>query len=154
MELTIKNIGIEDYVHHQPLYSKNVRGNFEFFVEPHILEKGKTVQINFFRNEQDIKSLMEDWKDSGDLKESKAHISGEYGTLRLYINEENIMINNTGQADIKVIEYNYSPKRATKIEKGKVAIMIEIEFGAETDNVKIKSDLKRLIEEEKVWKKS
>jgi hypothetical protein len=150
MELTIKNIGIEDYVNHQTLYSKNIRGNFSFNVEPHILERGKTVQINFFRNEQDIKHLMEDWKDSGDLKETKFHVSGNYGTLRLYINEENIMINNTGQADIKVIEYNYSPKKATKIEKGKVAVLIEIEFGLETDNERIKSDLKRLIQEDKI----
>jgi hypothetical protein len=108
MELTIKNIVLEDYVHHQPLYSKNIRGNFNFLVEPHILDRGKIVQINFFRNEQDIKSLMEDWKDNGDLKETKLNISDHPGILRLYINEGNIMINNTGHADIKVIEYNYS----------------------------------------------
>ena len=149
MELTIKNIVLEDYVHHQPLYSKNIRGNFNFLVEPHILDRGKIVQINFFRNEQDIKSLMEDWKDNGDLKETKLNISDHPGILRLYINESNIMINNTGHADIKVIEYNYSPKKASKIEKGKVAVMIEINFGIETDNEKIKPDLKRLVEEEK-----
>lgn len=148
MELTIKNIGIEDYVRHQPLYSKNIRGNFEFFIEPHILENNTMVQINFFRNEEDIINLMEDWKDSGDLRVTKFHVNDEFGALRLYINDDNIMINNNGQVDIKVIEYNYNPKKPTKIPKGKVAIMIEMQFSKETDNGKLKSDLKKLIEEE------
>lgn len=60
MELNIKNIALEDYTKRKLLYSKNIRGNFDFIIEPHILDKGKIVQINFFRNEQDIKSLLED----------------------------------------------------------------------------------------------
>lgn len=68
--------------------------------------------------------------------------------MRLYINDDNVMINNGGQVNINVIEYNYSPKKQTKIEKGKVAIMIEIQFMAEVENVKLKPDLKKLVEED------
>lgn len=148
MDLVIKNVGIEDYAHHQSLYSKIIRGNFRFNIETHILDKGKNLQIYFFRDEDDIQSLIEDWKESGDLRENRTTISGDFGILRLYINEENIMINNTGFVDINVIEYNYNPTKAPKISKGKVAILIEINFSSETDNVKLKSDLKRLAEEE------
>lgn len=148
MELNIKNIALEDYTKRKLLYSKNIRGNFDFIIEPHILDKGKIVQINFFRNEQDIKSLLEDWHDSGDLRITKTHINEDCGALRLYINDDNVMINNGGQVNINVIEYNYSPKKQTKIEKGKVAIMIEIQFMAEVENVKLKPDLKKLVEED------
>ena len=66
------------------------------------------------------------------------------GVLRLFINDDKFMINNTVDSHIVVRELNFNPKDFSiqDFEKGKVYIEIEITFQTETDNAKIKKELK------------
>lgn len=148
MVLELKSIVIEDFARRTDIFSKNIRGNFNFTVETHVLDNNKNIQLYFFRDEQDIKSLIEDWKNLDEIKESKATIHGDYKLIRIKINDKELMFDNQGLLEIQVREYNYNPAIEKDIKKGKVAVLIDIKFSEENNNLKIKSDIKRLFEEE------
>ena len=48
MGLVCNKIMLEDYLEKETIYSKLIRGNLEFYIEPHHLDGGKHLQLLFY----------------------------------------------------------------------------------------------------------
>jgi len=147
--MIIKKLKIEDWSHKKELYSKEIRGGFSFYIEPHILDKGKEIRIHLFRKEEegDIKDLAKDWADNGELNRQSFERKDTFGILKLSFGDKEILINNDGEAKISVKEYNYAPAKEKKVKKGKVAIAIVFELSQDFGNNNIRSDIKKILED-------
>lgn len=150
MGLILKKVAIEDYIEKDILFSKQVRGNLDFYIETHHLEGGKHLQLFFYRNHPRIKEFIAANDKKNHLTIQNSHVISNVGQMKLIINDElNFMVTSNPEVDIKVTEYNFNQQLAD-FDKGKVAILIDITFDKETDNTKLVSDLKALnkVEEE------
>lgn len=150
MGLILKKVAIEDYIEKDILFSKQVRGNLDFYIETHHLEGGKHLQLFFYRNHPRIKEFIAANDKKNHLTIQNSHVISNVGQMKLIINDElNFMVTSNPEVDIKVTEYNFNQQLAD-FDKGKVAILIDITFDKETDNTKLISDLKALnkVEEE------
>lgn len=150
MGLILKKVAIEDYIEKDILFSKQIRGNLDFYIETHHLDGGKHLQLYFYRNHPRIKEFIAANDKKNHLTTQKGRTVSNAGQMRLLINDDqNFMIASNPGIEIKVIEYNYNQQLAD-FDKGKVAIFIDIYFEKETDNAKLLSDLKSLnkVEEE------
>lgn len=150
MGLILKKVAIEDYIEKDILFSKQVRGNLDFYIETHHLEGGKHLQLFFYRNHPRIKEFIAANDKKNHLTIQNSHVISNVGQMKLTINDElNFMVTSNPEVDIKVTEYNFNQQLAD-FDKGKVAILIDITFDKETDNTKLISDLKALnkVEEE------
>ena len=58
MGLILKKVAIEDYIEKDILFSKQVRGNLDFYIETHHLEGGKHLQLFFYRNHPRVKEFI------------------------------------------------------------------------------------------------
>ena len=146
MGVIIKKLELQDYATRTFLYSKEIKGRFNFTEDVHITDKGKEIEVSLFRDIDDIQSLIRDWQDSEELNTSVIRNSGNYGALKLYINDIGSMINNIGNVNIQIKEYNYNPRREKNIPGGKVGIIITLNLENEFDNTKLKADLKKICE--------
>ncbi len=149
MGLILKKVAIEDYIEKDTLFSKQVRGNLDFYIETHHLEGGKHLQIFFYRNHPRIKEFIAANDKKNHLTIQNSHTVSNVGQMRLLINDSQFMMASNPEVDIKVVEYNFNQQLAD-FDKGKVAILIDIVFSKETDNAKLISELKALnkVEEE------
>ena len=144
MGLILKKVAIEDYIEKDILFSKQVRGNLDFYIETHHLEGGKHLQLFFYRNHPRIKEFIAANDKKNHLTIQNSHVISNVGQMKLTINDElNFMITSNPEVDIKVTEYNFNQQLAD-FDKGKVAILIDITFDKETDNTKLISELKAL----------
>ena len=141
MGLILKKVAIEDYIEKDTLFSKQVRGNLDFYIETHHLDGGKHLQLYFYRNHPRIKEFIAANEKKNHLTTQNSRTVSNAGQMRLLINDENFMIASNPGIEIKVTEYNYNQQLAD-FDKGKVAIFIDIFFEHETDNNKLLSDLK------------
>lgn len=143
MGLILKKVAIEDYIEKGILFSKQVRGNLDFYIETHHLEGGKHLQLFFYRNHPRIKEFIAANDKKNHLTIQNSHTVSNVGQIRLLINDSQFMIASNPDVDIKVVEYNFNQQLAD-FDKGKVAILIDIAFSKETDNTKLISELKAL----------
>ena len=125
------------------LFSKQIRGNLDFYIETHHLEGGKHLQLFFYRNHPRIKEFIAANDKKNHLTIQNSHTVSNVGQIRLLINDSQFMIASNPEVDIKVVEYNFNQQLAD-FDKGKVAILIDIVFSKETDNTKLISELKAL----------
>lgn len=144
MGFILNKITLENFKEHSDIYSKNIRGNLEFTIETHALDNGKNLQLFFYRNHPKIKEFIEKAQDKGYITTQKNVIHLDDTVLRLYINDLDFMINSSGAITIEILEYNFNSKEITlsDFEKGKVAILMNLYFEYETDNSKLKKELK------------
>ena len=149
MGLILKKVAIEDYIEKDTLFSKQVRGNLDFYIETHHLEGGKHLQIFFYRNHPRIKEFIAANDKKNHLTIQNSHTVSNVGQMRLLINDNQFMMASNPEVDIKIVEYNFNQQLAD-FDKGKVAILIDIVFSKETDNAKLISELKAFnkVEEE------
>ena len=147
MGLIVKQIKLEDYVKKNILYSKLIRGNLNFFIETHHLDKGKHLQIFLYRTHPRIKDFIEGDKKKHYLTQQINEIQADCNEIRLYINDNTFMLNGAGPVSIKITEYNFN-KQLADFDKGKVAVLIDMVFNDEADNSKTLSDLKVLNQED------
>lgn len=143
MGLILKKVAIEDYIEKDILFSKQVRGNLDFYIETHHLEGGKHLQLFFYRNHPRIKEFIAANDKKNHLTIQNSHTVSNVGQMRLLINDSQFMVASNPEVDIKVVEYNFNQQLAD-FDKGKVAILIDIVFSKETDNTKLISELKAL----------
>lgn len=143
MGLILKKVAIEDYIEKDILFSKQVRGNLDFYIETHHLEGGKHLQLFFYRNHPRIKEFIAANEKKNHLTTQNSHTVSNVGQIRLLINDSQFMIASNPEVDIRVVEYNFNQQLAD-FDKGKVAILIDIVFSKETDNTKLISELKAL----------
>ena len=143
MGLVLKKVAIEDYIEKDILFSKQVRGNLDFYIETHHLEGGKHLQLFFYRNHPRIKEFIAANDKKNHLTIQNSHTVSNVGQMRLLINDSQFMVASNPEVDIKVVEYNFNQQLAD-FDKGKVAILIDIIFSKETDNTKLISELKAL----------
>mgnify|MGYP003456571526 FL=1 len=143
MGLILKKVAIEDYIEKDILFSKQVRGNLDFYIETHHLEGGKHLQLFFYRNHPRIKEFIAANDKKNHLTIQNSHTVSNVGQMRLLINDSQFMVASNPEVDIKVVEYNFNQQLAD-FDKGKVAIIIDIVFSKETDNTKLISELKAL----------
>ena len=143
MGLILKKVAIEDYIEKDILFSKQVRGNLDFYIETHHLEGGKHLQLFFYRNHPRIKEFIAANDKKNHLTIQNSHTVSNVGQIRLLINDSQFMVASNPEVDIKVVEYNFNQQLAD-FDKGKVAILIDIIFSKETDNTKLISELKAL----------
>lgn len=143
MGLILKKVAIEDYIEKDILFSKQVRGNLDFYIETHHLEGGKHLQLFFYRNHPRIKEFIAANDKKNHLTIQNSHTVSNVGQMRLLINDSQFMVASNPEVDIKVVEYNFNQQLAD-FDKGKVAILIDIVFSKETDNAKLISELKAL----------
>ena len=143
MGLILKKVAIEDYIEKDILFSKQVRGNLDFYIETHHLEGGKHLQLFFYRNHPRIKEFIAANDKKNHLTIQNSHTVSNVGQIRLLINDSQFMMASNPEVDIKVVEYNFNQQLAD-FDKGKVAILIDIIFSKETDNTKLISELKAL----------
>jgi hypothetical protein len=141
--LILKKVAIEDYIEKDILFSKQVRGNLDFYIETHHLEGGKHLQLFFYRNHPRIKEFIAANDKKNHLTIQNSHTVSNVGQIRLLINDSQFMMASNPEVDIKVVEYNFNQQLAD-FDKGKVAILIDIVFSKETDNTKLISELKAL----------
>jgi hypothetical protein len=141
--LILKKVAIEDYIEKDILFSKQVRGNLDFYIETHHLEGGKHLQLFFYRNHPRIKEFIAANDKKNHLTIQNSHTVSNVGQMRLLINDSQFMMASNPEVDIKVVEYNFNQQLAD-FDKGKVAILIDIVFSKETDNTKLISELKAL----------
>ena len=142
--MVLKNIRLENLLSQEILYTKQVRGNLDFTIESHLLDNNTRLQIILKRNHPRIDDLLEKAKEKGLLTFQTQEANSGNGVLRLFINDDKFMINNTIDSHVVVRELNFNPKDFSiqDFEKGKVYIEIEITFQTETDNAKFKKELK------------
>ena len=144
MGLTLKKVSIEDYIEKNVLFSKQVRGGLNFYIETHHLEGGKHLQLFFYRNHPRIKEFIAANDKKNHLTIQNSHIVSNVAQMKLSINDtQHFMITSSPDVEIKVVEYNFNQQLAD-FDKGKVAILIDITFAKETDNTKLISELKAL----------
>jgi hypothetical protein len=141
--LILKKVAIEDYIEKDILFSKQVRGNLDFYIETHHLEGGKHLQLFFYRNHPRIKEFIAANDKKNHLTIQNSHTVSNVGQMRLLINDSQFMMASNPEVDIKVVEYNFNQQLAD-FDKGKVAILIDIVFSKETDNTKLIGELKAL----------
>ena len=147
MGLVVKKKAIEDYLEKTNLYSKQIRGNLEFYIETHHLEGGKHLQLFLYRNHPRVKEFIAANDIKNHLTIQKSHLVAPTAQMKLYVNDEAFMIASNPDIEIDVVEYNFNQQLAD-FDKGKVAILIDITFAKETDNTKLVSELKALNTEE------
>ena len=144
MGLILKKVAIEDYIEKDILFSKQIRGNLDFYIETHHLEGGKHLQLFFYRNHPRVKEFIAANEKKNHLTIQNSHTISNVRQMRLLINDDqNFMIASNPEVDIKITEYNFNQQLAD-FDKGKVAILIDITFNKETDNTKLISELKLL----------
>lgn len=144
MGLVLKKVAIEDYQTKDVLFSKLVRGNLNFTIETHHLEGGKHLQIFLYRNHPRVKEFIAANEQKNHLTIQSSHTVSSASQMKLIINDSvNFMMNSSPDVEIKITEYNCN-QQFKDFDKGKVAILIDITFGKETDNSKLISELKTL----------
>ena len=144
MGLILKKVAIEDYIKKDILFSKQIRGNLNFYIETHHLEGGKHLQLFFYRNHPRIKEFIAANDKQNHLTTQNSRTVSNVGQMKLLINDnQSFMISSNPEVEIKVVEYNFNQQLAD-FGKGKVAILIDIVFSKETDNIKLISELKAL----------
>lgn len=153
MGRVLSQLRIENYHTKELIYSKLVRGGLSFIVELHELDKGRKFQIYLYRDHPRIKEFLAAGIEKELFTTQPSECKLNAGTIRLGINDTNFMLNTNGDTEIKIQEYNFSSKKYNfqDFAKGKVAILIELALGGETDNSKVKSELKSYFTEEQKW---
>lgn len=144
MGLVCNKIILEDYIEKETIYSKLIRGNLEFYIEPHHLDGGKHLQLLFYRNHPRIKDFIEYDKIKHHLTQQKSTIKSDAKQIKLSINDLSFMINTSPAFTLTITEYNFN-QNLSDFAKGKVAILIDIVFAGEIDNGKVISELKHAI---------
>lgn len=148
MGLIVKKIGIVDFPKKIELYSKNIRGNLQFFIETHHLNKGKNIQILLYRDHPEVKRFIEFDKIKHYLTQQNKKLITDNNELQFFINDKYYMITGPGPIIINILEYNFN-KQLNDFDKGKVAILINIDFTGEIDNTKVLTEIRDLNKEEK-----
>ena len=148
--MVLKKITIENFLTQEVIFTKTIRGGFNYIVEPHQLEGGTTLQINLFRDHPQIHKFIEKALEKKGLNEQHTKVRTGSGVIRLTFNDDKkLMINTANTTTINITEYNFNPKGFTikDFEKGKIAILIDFTFDKETDNLKTKQHIKELFME-------
>lgn len=140
----LNKISLENFLAQEVLYSKLVRGNLPFKVEVHTLDNGKKLQIYFYRDHDQIDDFIRAGYAKEVLNDQNFKTEVDTGVFRLIINEEKFMINGGGKATIKVRDINFTKKgiEIKDFPKGKIAILIDIDFEKDIDNSKFKKEMK------------
>ena len=134
-------MAIEDYIEKDILFSKQIRGNLDFYIETHHLEGGKHLQIFLYRNHPRIKEFIAIKDKKNHLTEQISNIIADANQMKLTINDNVFMIASGPGLKINITEYNFNQALAD-FAKGKVAILIDITFDTEVDNNKLITELR------------
>lgn len=118
-----------------------IRGQLPFNLKCHYLNNGKTVQIYLYRDHPDIEKFMSLNEEHHFLTEQSFEDTIETELLKFIINKESFMFVQKGPAVINVLEYNFNRDLAD-FPKGKVAVLIDIDFLQENDNKKVINEIR------------
>lgn len=146
----LKKMSIENFLQQEVLYSKLIRGDLSFVADIHLTENGKRFIINITRDVEKFKEFMEVARAKDMVRTQQTRIESGKGVLRLNFNDKKFMLNGGENATIIIREENFNPKDISVVDfpKGKASISIEIVFEEETDNAKVKKELKDYFTEE------
>lgn len=149
MGIIVKKISIEDYQNKEVVFSKLIRGGLKFELESHITDGGKHVQIILKRSHDRFEEFLEKAKSLNFISNQNNNIETNTTVLRFGINDEYVMIDGGGNTTIQITEENFNEKsiNISDFAKGKVRVVIDINFENPTSNTKLKSELKKLMEE-------
>lgn len=150
--MVLKKVVLDNMLTQEVIFSKLVRGNLDFTIEAHTIEGGRKLQIYLYRNHPRTKELIEVAQAKGMITTQNTNTTTLPGVLRLFLNDEKFMINYVDITTISVKEYNFNPGdiQVEGFPKGKVGIEIELDFGDEVDNAKVKKELKDFNQEETI----
>lgn len=148
--MVLNKLSLENFMTQETLYTKSIRGNLDFKAELHMLDGGKTLQLYLYRNHDRILDFIQTAENKGMIGKQHSKIEAEPGVLRLTLNDNKFMINNSGKTLIDIQELNFNPKEISLVdfEKGKVAVLINFTFEGEVDNSKFKKEVKDYFMEE------
>jgi D-mannonate dehydratase len=151
MEFILNKLSIQNFQTGDNIYSKQIRNKLGFNIETHHLNNGKTLQVFFYRNHPRIKEIIEKfgWEHVGLSSKSSQKVKVGSGTYKLIINDKDFMIHTDGDMEIEVEEYNFYSKKQQFVDfkQGKLAVLFTFNLEKEFDNSKIKTELKKFMEE-------
>ncbi len=148
--MVLKKVMLDNMLTQEVVFSKLIRGNLDFTIETHTIEGGRKLQIYLYRNHPRTKELIEVAHAKGMITTQYLSTTTPPGVLRLFLNDEKFMINYVDTTIVNIKEYNFNPGdiQVEGFPKGKAAIEIELDFGSEVDNAKVKKELKDFNQEE------
>lgn len=141
--MVIKKISIEDYLEKTVLYSKQIRGGLEFYIETHNLDNGAHAQIYIYRKHERIKDFIAIRDKADNFTEQKSKFKTEAQQLKFLINDQSYIFNCSGETEATVLEINYN-QDLKDLTKGKCAILIDLYLTNEMENSKMLNELKAL----------
>ncbi len=144
MGFVLKKIALEDFLTKTTLYSKQIRGNLDFTLKTRTIEKGHRLELQFTRDHDNMEPFLNKAAEVGFLTTQQEKRTIESAVLRLWVNDKDFMITSNGPFTMTVEEQNFNPKEIEIIDfpKGKVSIKITLDFEIESDNTKLKKELK------------
>ena len=138
--MVIKKISIEDYIEKTVLYSKQIRGQLQFYVETQQSEAGKKVQIHIYRNHPRIKEFIAVRDRADNFSEQKSKFKTTASQLKINVNDSAYIFNCNGETTVNIVEINYN-QQLQDLDKGKCAILIDFTLSGEMENSKMLSDI-------------
>lgn len=138
--MVIKKISIEDYIEKTVLYSKQIRGQLQFYVETQQSEAGKKVQIHIYRNHPRIKEFIAVRDRADNFSEQKSKFKTMTSQLKINVNDSAYIFNCNGETTVNIVEVNYN-QQLQDLDKGKCAILIDFTLSGEMENSKMLSDI-------------
>ena len=144
--MVLKKIGLENYSERTDVYSKLIRGGFDFVLETHQLQGGQKLQLYFYRNHPRVQEFVEANDKHQRLTTQRTKLTNLH-QLRLKLNDLDFMMAGVEDTQVEITEYNLS-EGLQDFPRGKAAILIDIHFPHEMDNTKLISELKNYFTEE------
>ena len=138
--MVIKKISIEDYIEKTVLYSKQIRGQLQFYVETQQTEAGKRVQIHIYRNHPRIKEFIAVRDRADNFSEQKSKFKTTAPQLKINVNDSAYIFNCNGETTVNIVEINYN-QQLQDFDKGKCAILIDFTLSGEMENSKMLNDI-------------
>lgn len=142
--MVIKKISIEDYIEKTVLYSKQIRGQLQFYVETQQLDTGKKVQIYVYRNHPRIKEFIAiRYRGAEGFTEQTTNFTTTTPQLKINVNDSSYIFNCNGETTVNIVEINYN-QQLKDLDKGKCAILIDITLSGAMENGKMLDDISTL----------
>ena len=145
--MILKKITLENFLTHEVLFNKTIRGNLDFTGEAILEQEGTILKLSLYRNHPRIKELIAKAQEKNMLTKQHVNLKTGGGVIRLSLNDDiKLMVNTANATIVDINELNFSPKDLSLVdfEKGKVNVDIIFTFDKEVDNLKFKAEVEKL----------
>lgn len=125
MGLILTHVCIEDYVNKRTLYSKIIRGKFDFYIEAN--KNGEnSLRLSLYRSHPRIKEFIDANEKISHLTVQETELESKSEQLRIILDDKiTFMIQASDLKKINITEYN-SKKDLSDLPHGKIGIIIDI----------------------------